>query len=101
MVGDGGPSPNIMRTGAPLLDSNHIHVAAGGRFWRGTGIFHQSTICPRIQLSGEAPAQAAYGACAPYQFVGSDQPMSIGFQVLPPLIESCVPADVVKYHQLP
>ena len=101
MIGDGGPSPNIMRTGAPVLESNHIHVAAGGGFLRGTGIFHQSTTCVVIQLSGEAPGQAAFGACAPYQLVGSDQPMLIGFQVFPLLVESCVPADVIKYHQLP
>src|SRR3954447_7074212 len=101
MFGDGGPSPNIMRTGAAVLESNHIHVAAGGEFCRGTGIFHQSTVSAPIQLSGEAPAQVAFGACAPYQFVGSDQPMSIGFQVFPLSVESCVPADVMTYHQWP
>ena len=101
MVGDGGPLPTIMRTGAAVMESNHIHVAAESEPLRGTGIFHQSTVCASIQFSGDAPAQAAFGPCAPYQFSGSVHPISTNFQVFPPSVESCVPMAVIKYHQFP
>ena len=84
IVGEGGPLPNIIRTGACELESNHIHVAASDcEFAIGTGTFHQSAFSCDIQFSGEVPAHAAFGAWLPNQFVGNDQPMSTLLQVLP------------------
>src|SRR5687768_10093701 len=99
MLGDAaGPSPNIIRTGAPVLESNHTHVAAGGLVF-GTGTRHQSTVCAFIQLSGDEPEQTAFDASPPNQFVGSDHPMSTTIQS-PELKESCVWYSSMMYHHV-
>jgi hypothetical protein len=50
---------------------------------------------------GDDPAQAAVDARAPYQSVGSDQPLSTSVQVAPPSTDNRVPAGVTTYHHRP
>src|SRR5258708_1833976 len=91
-----------MRTGSCEAESNHIHVAAAaGELGIGTGTFHQSTFCVANQLSGDVPAQAAFADWFPNQFDGSVQPMLTLVHVLPWSVDSCVPAGVIMYHQVP
>src|SRR5580704_11596204 len=90
-----------MRTGAWEAESNHIHVAAGGKLASGTGTFHQSTVCAAIQFSGDEPAQAALANWSPNQLDGSVQPISTFVHVAPWSVESCVPPGVTTYHHVP